>query len=133
MCKLVFRAYEIELEMFVVSAAFQTLTCFSLVCDEAVKTGPQKRLEARFARVVVGEMVLLKRIREEALRQVFRILVVGLPLEPHVFVNRLPVTRENCFERALPHELVAAARAHNRRLVGHRKVMLRAADVCVWI
>src|SRR5690242_3854446 len=117
--------------MFVVSAAFQTLTCFSLVCDEAVKTGPQKRLEARFARVVVGDIVLLKRIREEALPQASPIPVVGLPLKPPAFITPLPVSRENCFKPALPHQLAAAARAHNPRLVGHRKVMSRAADVCV--
>src|SRR5689334_10272790 len=119
--------------MFVIAAAFETLSGLAFIRNKAVETRAQKRLKARFARVVVGEVVFLKRIREETLRQIFRVFVIGLPLEAHVFVNGFPVALEDRFERALPHAVVCAAGAHDRRLVRLRKAMLRAADVGIGI
>src|ERR1051326_5113935 len=96
--------------MFAIAAAFQTLTGFAFVGDVTIKTCAQKRLKTRFACIVVREVVLLKRVREEALCQILRVFVIRLPLEPHVFVNGFPVTDENRFERALSYNLIGAAR-----------------------
>src|SRR5689334_7493416 len=111
------RAHEVELKMFLLSATLETLSCFSFIGHKAVETRAQKRLKTRFARVVVSEVVFLKRVREEALREVFCVFVARLPLQAHVLVDRFPIARENRFECALPHALVNAARAHDRRLV----------------
>src|SRR5262249_30292671 len=100
----IFRAYEIKWEMFVAAAALETLACLTFVCHEAVETGAQKRLKARFARVVIGEVLLLEGVREEALGEIFGIFVVGLPLQANVFVDGFPVARENRLERSLPYE-----------------------------
>src|ERR1043165_283891 len=119
--------------MFVAAAALETCARFAFVRDKAVEASAHKSLKARFARVVVGEVVLLKLVREEALREILRVFVAGLPLQPHVLVNGFPVAGEDCIERALPYVLVHAAGAHDGRLVRLRKTIAHAADVCVWI
>lgn len=78
-------------------------------------------------------MVFLKRVCEEALRQVFCVFVVGVPLQPDVLVDWLPVARENRFEPALADNLVRAARAYDRRLICFGEAMQRTADIRVWI
>ena len=54
-------------------------------------------------------MVLFECICEEGLGQVFRVFVVGLPLEAYVFVDRFPVAREDGIERTLAHDVIRAA------------------------
>src|SRR5688500_5648825 len=89
--KLVCCTYEVQLKVFKVSAALETFATLALVCHKTIEARAQKRLKTGFARVVNGEVVLLKCIREEALCQVLGVFIVGLPLEPNVFVDRLPV------------------------------------------
>ena len=87
--------------MFQAAAAFQSLLRLSLVRDETVDTGAQKSLKARLSRVVINEVVLLKSVAEKLLSQVLRILVISVPLEADVFVDRLPIAFENRAEGSL--------------------------------
>jgi hypothetical protein len=108
------RTHKVELEVFEISAAFETLTGFSFICDKAIEARSQKRLETRLRSIVAGEVVLLECSCEEALREIFGVFVTGVPLKANVFVNWFPVAGENLIERALPHNLVAAARLNDR-------------------
>jgi hypothetical protein len=132
-CKFTFRANEIQLKVFDPAAAFDPCSGFSFVSDKPVETGAQEGLKARFGGVVVCEVILLESVREKSLRQILRVFIVDMPLKPDVFVNGLPVARENRLKRALPHVLIVATREHNRRLVRDGKAVLPTADICVWI
>src|ERR1043165_8644606 len=94
------------------AAAFETLARFAFVGDKAVETRAQKCLKACFTRVVVGEVVLLERVRKDTLRKILSVFVVRLPLEPDILVYRFPVAREDRVEGALSHDLIRAAPPH---------------------
>lgn len=87
--------------MFEAAAAFQSLSRLSLVGYETVDAGAQKSLKARFSRIVISEVVFLKGVAEKLLGQVFRVLVIDIPFQSDVFVDRLPITVENGTERSL--------------------------------
>jgi len=46
-------------------------------------------------------VVLLKSVPEKVLGQVFRVLVIDIPFQSNVFVDRLPITVENGAESSL--------------------------------
>src|SRR5690242_12184455 len=85
--ELVFGCGEIELIVVHVTAALEPLAGFAFIRDEAVETRAQKRLKARFACVIVREVILFEGAREKALSQVLGIFVFSVPLESDVFVS----------------------------------------------
>jgi len=129
--KLVFSGSEIEVVM--VAAAFQPRARFSFIGNKAVETRAQKRLEAGFAGVVSGEVILFERVREEALRQIFGVFVAGVPLQADVLVRGFPVARENRVEGATADELIVAASVADGGVIGDRKFVKRSADVSIRI
>ena len=92
---------KIQRNMFEATAAFQSLLRLTLVGYKTVDTGAQKCLEARLRSIVISKVVLLKSVPEKVLGQVFRVLVIDIPFQSNVFVNRLPITVENGAERSL--------------------------------
>jgi hypothetical protein len=131
--KLVFGGDEVELIVVHTTAAFETSPRLALICNKPIQAGAQKRLEAGFGCIVAGKVVLLECVREESLRQIFRVFVIRLPLETNVFVSWFPIAREDGVERALAQELVIAAGTRKGGVVGDRKLVKRSANVSVWI
>src|SRR6185295_20234551 len=78
-------------------------------------------------------MVLLERVGEESLGQIFCVLVACLPLEANVFVDWFPITVKDGIESTAPDRLIVAARAHDSGVVRDRKLVKRTADVSIWI
>jgi hypothetical protein len=128
-----FSGDEVELIVVHVTAAFEAPAGFALIRNKAVETRSQKRLKARFAGVVAGEMVLLERVREEPLRQIFCVFVICVPFEANVFVSGFPVTRKDGVECAAAYELIIAAGAYDRRMIGDRELVKWATNVSIWI
>src|SRR6185436_9391755 len=115
------------------AATLEPLSCFALVGNETIETRAQKCLKAGLSRVVTGKMVLLERVGEKSLGQIFCVLVTCLPFEANVFVNWFPITVENGVESMPPDDLVVAARGGDSGMVRDRKLVKRTADVSIWI
>src|SRR5215510_14380406 len=128
-----FSGSEVELVVVHVAASLESLSCFVLIGNEPVKTRAQKRLKAGLSRVVTGKMVLLERVGEKSLGQIFCVLVACLPLEANIFVDWFPITVENGVESTPPDDLVVAACVHDSGVVRDRKLVKRTADVSIWI
>src|SRR5215213_513574 len=134
MCdKFDFSSSEVELVVVHVTAAFEPLSCFAFIGNKPIETRAQKRLKAGLSRVVTGKMVLLERVGEKSLGQIFCVLVVSLPFEAHVFVDWFPITVENRVESTPPDDLVIAARGDDSGVVRDRKLLKRTTDVSIWI
>ena len=116
-----------------VAATLQSPSGFALIRNEAIETRTQKRLKAGLARVVSGKMIFLECIREEALRQIFRVFVVYVPLEANVFVSGFPIAGENRVESTTAHELIVAARAYDCRVIGDRELVKRSTYIGIWV
>ena len=86
---------EVERVVVHTAAALQTTVRLALVRNKTIETRAQKRLKAGLGRVVTGKMVLLERVGEESLGQIFCVLVACLPFEANVFVDGFPLTGEN--------------------------------------
>jgi hypothetical protein len=78
-------------------------------------------------------MVLLERVGEKSLGQIFCVLVACLPFEANVFVDWFPITIENRVESTPPDDLVIAARGDDSRVVRDRELVKRTADISIWI
>src|SRR4026209_316986 len=107
--KFVFSAGKVELVVVHVAATLEPLSGLTFVRDKPIETRAQKRLKAGLARVVARKMILLERVGKESLRQVFCVLVAGLPFEANVFVDWFPITIENRVESTPADDLVIAA------------------------
>ncbi len=131
--KLVFGGGEVELVVVHITAALEPLSGLAFIGDKAIETRAQKRLKAGLSRVVTGKMILLERVGEKPLGQIFRVLVAGLPFEANVFVDWFPITVENRVESTPPDALVIAARGDDSGVVRDRKLVKRTTDISVWI
>src|ERR1051325_10195651 len=131
--KFVLSRGEVELIVVHFTAALQSPIGFALVGDKSVETHAQKRLKAGLRRVVTGKMVLLERVGEESLGQIFCVLVTCLPLEANVFVNWFPIARENGVESTPPDDLIITARTVDSGVVRDREFVPRTADVSIRI
>src|SRR6185503_3220665 len=78
-------------------------------------------------------MVLLERVGEESLGQIFCVLVACLPFEANVFVDWFPITVKNGIESTPPDDLFITARGDDSGVVRDRKLVKRTADVSIWI
>src|SRR5687768_5290390 len=78
-------------------------------------------------------MILLERVCEEALRQIFCVFVICLPLKANVFVSGFPIARQDGLESATAHDLVIAAGADDSGVICDRKLVKQTADVCILI
>src|SRR5215216_5602513 len=116
-----------------VAATLEPPPGFPFIRNKAIETSAQKRLKTGLARVVTGEMIFLEGVCEEALRQIFRVFVIRLPLETDVFVSRFPITGEDGVEGTMAHELIVAARTNNCGVVGDRELVKRSTDVGIWV
>ena len=116
-----------------VAAALKTSGCLAFIRNKSVETRAQKRLKAGLARVVTRKIILLERVGKKSLRQVFCVLVAGLPFEANVFVDWFPITIENGVESTPADDLVIAARGHDSGVVRDRKPVEWTTDVSVWI
>ena len=103
----------VELEMFRASAAFQTHPCLRFIRDEAIEQRSQKRSKGPLLRVVRREHALLERMRQKALRQILGILNASPARDAKVFVERLPVERDENVERARALRSVGAPKREN--------------------
>src|ERR1051325_511965 len=131
--KLVFSGGEVELVVVHVAATLEPRLSLALIRDKAVETSAQKRLKAGLIRVVTGKMVLLERVGEESLGEIFCVLVACLPLEANVFVNWFPIARENGVESTPPDDLIITARTVDSGVVRDRELVPRTADVSIRI
>ena len=116
-----------------VAAAFEPATGFSFIGNKAVETRTQISLKAGLAGVVSGKVILLERVREEALRQIFGVFVIGVPFQADVLVRGFPVARENRVEGATADELIIAASVADGGVIGDREFVKRSTDISVWI
>src|SRR6476659_2990415 len=127
--KFVFGGREVKLVVVHVAPTLEPLSGLTFVRAKPIETRAQKRLKAGLARVVTRKIILLERVSKKSLRQVFCVLVAGLPFEANVFVDWFPITIENGIESTPADDLVIAARGHDSGVVRDRKLVEWTTDV----
>ena len=111
-------AVEVERQGLHPAAALQARRRLPHVHHEAIGADANERAEARLAWLVALEPRFLKRVGEETLRQIARIVRVEAPGESKVLVDRLPVALDEVAERRAPGVGIGVANALDGRMPG---------------
>src|SRR5258708_7272013 len=124
---------EVQRQMIGAAAALETLFRLFLIRDKPIQTSANESLKTCLGGIVTREVVLLEGERKKPLREIFGVFVGGLPFDADVFIGRFPIAFDDGGKGTFADVPVRAARGHNRRMVGYRKTISGAADVCVLI
>src|SRR5271163_3715862 len=104
-----------------VSATLQSPRGLRLIRHHSIHANAHKSPQARLPRVVAIEKALLDHSRKKILRQILRVLARFVPAHANVFVNRLPVGRNQLIEPTRALGSISTARRQHRGPTSSRK------------
>src|SRR5277367_3283768 len=128
-----FGAFEIKRHVQHVAPALQPARGFRLIGNKMVHAHAQKGSQTRLGRIEITQIFLFDQLRKKFLRRVLGIFIGFIPAYAQVFINGLPVEREDRIERPRSLPRIVTTRSHHGGPARRGKFSTGAADPGVFL